>query len=102
LVGTGKGTLALSAAQAQANWMTPNADLKTWASTEQRNILRGTPDAPYIGSVPNAFVLLQSKAYSIRAPDWGYAYRGPAYFSIPVKLPLAGWPSARDMTGLEK
>ena len=54
-----------------------------------------------IGGVPNAFVLMQSKAYPVTAQDWGY-YRDTGYFRVKFDAPIETWPDfAPIMTGLE-
>jgi hypothetical protein len=84
ILGTGPGTLATR--KPTSDWNQPGANLPGWARTMTPDALRGTPDAPFIGGVPNAFVLLQSKVYAIRAADWGY-YQGTAYFRIDFSVP---------------
>jgi hypothetical protein len=65
------------------------------------NLVRGTPDTPYLGGEAHAFVLLSSKAYALRGPEWGYAYRGPARYRLDFTLPLRSEPAwTPDVTGL--
>ncbi len=98
--GTGIGTSFSRVAS--PGWDQPGPMNPAWEVTLPMNVLRGTPDAPMIGGVPNAFILLQSKAYSIRSMDWGY-YRGTAYFRLPFETPLQGWPSfSSGLTGLPR
>ncbi len=58
-----------------------------WAALMERDIHRGVPDAPFIGGIPNAFILFQSAAYGASVPDWGY-YRTKGYFKQPFTVPL--------------
>jgi len=99
--GTGPGTAATL--QPHSDWAT--ADLNTltdWHRVGIREIPRGVPDAPYIGGVANAFVLLQSKSYPVTALNWSY-YRGNAYFREDVALPISNKPDFhRTMTGLTR
>lgn len=100
LVGTGLDTQR--SRQPSPGWNTVEAGDVKWNTVFQGDLLRGTPDAPMIGSMPNAFVLLGSKAYSIRGEDWSY-YKGAAYFRQPFQTPLQGWPAqARRLTGLKE
>lgn len=83
-------------------WNALEGDRTEWGPMHIRDLLRGTPDAPFIGSVPNAFVLFGSKSYSVRAEDWGY-HRGRGYFRQEIALPLEGWPGqSRLLTGLPR
>ena len=66
-------------------------------ATAAPDALRGTPDAPMIGGIPNAFVLLPSKAFAIRAQDWGY-YQGKSYFRVDFTTPLTGSPAFTPAT----
>lgn len=98
LHGSGPGTYF--SRQVSPGWEQATDLQKPWEKTLAMNCLRGTPDAPMIGGIPNAFVLLASKAFAIRSADWGY-YQGTAYFRSPFTLPLAGLPSfASEVTGL--
>lgn len=100
LVGSGLDTLR--SRTVSQGWNTLNGNTAEWMSMIPADLLRGTPDAPIIGSAPNAFVLMGSKAYSVRGEDWGY-HRGMAYFRQPFTAPLNGWPaSARATTGLSQ
>ena len=99
---TGSGPGTFGSLKPPTNWQLCAIDPKQWQKLGLPDIPRGVPDAPYIGSMPNAFVLLQSKTYPLSAPDWGY-YHGNAYFRTDFSLPLAGWPAfARQVTGLER
>lgn len=99
LAGTGLDTLR--SRKATPGWNTVGADTSAWRPLFQGDLLRGTPDAPFIGSLPNAFVLLGSKAYSIRGEDWSY-HKGAAFFRVAFETPLTGWPKqARALTGLK-
>ena len=97
----GSGLTTLQTRQPDARWNLGPADPAIWKPSRGQCLLRGTPDAPFIGSVPNAFPLLQSKAYSIRLEDWGYV-QGTAYFRLDFTSPLTGWPQASAITGLER
>lgn len=100
LAGTGLDTLR--ARQVAGAWNAVAGDQTAWKPMPSPDILRGTPDAPFIGSSPNAFVLLGSKAYSVRSEDWGY-HQGRGYFRVNFATPLTGWPAtASDMTGLAR
>jgi hypothetical protein len=100
VAGSGPGTW--QAQRPSATWNTGAPNAAGWKPTTMVNILRGTPDAPFIGSVPNAFVLLQSKLYSLRLDDWGYL-QGTAYFRVDFDTPLASWPAFADrVTGLSR
>lgn len=97
--GSGLGTL--TARTRNEGWMLPAGRLENAVPIHGANLPRGTPDAPYIGGVPDAFILLGSKAYAMRPRDWGYAYRGPIYCRLDFNLPLTGFPAwSRDVTGL--
>jgi hypothetical protein len=97
--GTGPGSRGIRAAP--ADWRTgPLTD--AWQLMGGRDSARGVPDAPFIGGVPNAFPLMQAKAYPVGAADWGY-YRGTAYYRMDFQAPLTTWPDfAVRMTGLAK
>ena len=97
----GSGLDTLQTQTPDVHWNTGQADPAAWKPTRGQCLLRGTPDAPFIGGVPNAFPLLQSKAYSIRLDDWGYV-QGTAYFRLNFNSPLAGWPHAAAITGLDR
>ena len=100
MVGTGLDTQR--SRQPSPGWNTVEAVDVKWNTVFQGDLLRGTPDAPMIGSMPNAFVLLGSKAYSIRGEDWSY-FKGAAYFRQPFQSPLQGLPAqARLLTGLKE
>ena len=99
LIATGPGTEA--ARNVPADWMTSSAQ-GNWLAVNMQQIPRGVPDAPYIGGIPNAFVLMQSKAYPVTAQDWGY-YRDTGYFRVKFNAPVEDWPTfAPIMTGLER
>ncbi len=99
LVGTGPGTE--SSRTLKSDWTT-NPEQDTWLPVTMQQIPRGVPDAPYLGGVPNAFVLMQSKAYAVAAQDWGY-YRDTGYFRLKFTMPIEGWPTfAPIMTGLDR
>lgn len=100
LAGTGLDTLR--SRQVAGAWNAATGDQTAWKPMPSPDILRGTPDAPFIGSSPNAFVLLGSKAYSVRSEDWGY-HQGRGYFRVNFAMPLTGWPvAASNMTGLAR
>ena len=100
VTGTGPGTY--STRSPGASWMTGAVGAPPWHSTGIRDIPRGVPDAPFLGGIANAFVLLQSKSYPVSTPDWMY-YRGRAFFRHDAQLPLSGWPAfSRTMTGLQE
>ena len=83
-----------------SNWNMPEGDTTAWGFANSQNIARGTPDAPMIGGIPNAFVLLPSKAYSIGAQDWAY-FKGKANYRVDFTTPLHGMPDyTPQMTGL--
>ncbi len=83
------------------DWQT-RTDLAGWIQPTLRESPRGVPDAPIIGGTANAFILVQSKAYPLIAPDWGY-YRDTFYFRNDFALPLQGWPAhAGDFSGLPR
>jgi len=66
-----------------------------------QDTLRGPPhDETYRGAEPNAFVLLQSAAFGVRALDWD-AERDRCVFSVDFETPGDGVPPhARAVTGL--
>ncbi len=99
--GTGPGTAA--SLQPPNDWATAELrQLTDWHRVGIREIPRGVPDAPFIGGVANAFVLLQSKSYPVTALNWSY-YRGNAYFREDVALPIYNRPDFhRTMTGLTR
>lgn len=100
VAGTGPGTK--STRSPSPKWNEVTGDTTLWHETLPPDTLRGTPDAPMIGGVPNAFVLLASKAYSIRAQDWGY-HKGKAYFRQDLAIPLHGSPAfTPGLTGLSQ
>lgn len=100
MAGTGPGTRFTR--QAGPNWNLLKDDSTNWQFTQPPNALRGTPDAPMIGGIPNAFVLLGSKAFAIRAEDWGY-HQGKAFFRVEFKTPLVETPTyINALTGLPK
>lgn len=99
---SGTGVDTLRSRKATPGWNTVAADTTGWRTLFQGDLLRGTPDAPYIGSMPNAYVMLGSKAYSIRGEDWSY-HKGSSFFRIPFEIPLRGWPKqAASLTGLKE
>jgi hypothetical protein len=67
-----------------------------WLGIPHSEVPRGVPDAPFIGGVPNAFILMQSKTYPVRAPDWTY-HRDTACFRTDFSSPLEGWPRLSRM-----
>lgn len=82
------------------DWRTGAIQPEAWHPIGLRDIPRGVPDAPYIGGIPNAFILIQSKAYPVRALDWGY-HRGIAYFRQDFTVPVEGSPAHTEiLTGL--
>lgn len=98
--GTGPGTRSTRAPA--ADWMATTSAQTNWIAATIPDALRGTPDAPMIGGVPNAFVLLGSQGYGIRTPDWGY-YRGRACFRVDFTTPLRGAPDYKPaFTGLAR
>ena len=81
------------------DWRTGPTDPAIWLATG-RDVLRGVPDAPYLGGIPNAMILIQSKSYGVRMLDWGY-HRGAAYFRNDFTMPVQGLPTHSErMTGL--
>ena len=97
---TGSGPGIRGTRNAAGNWHAMNYDDQSWAPVILPRVPRGVPDAPIMGAVPNAFVLLQSKVYPMRAADWDH-YRDTACFRIPFNLPLQGFPEfAPLLTGL--
>ena len=97
---TGPGSK--SSQQAPTDWKTSDASGPEWYSIGLRDVPRGVPDAPYLGGIANAFVLIQSKSYPIRALDWGY-HRGTMQFREDFTVPINGWPEfSTIMTGLDK
>ncbi|MFH0907595.1 MAG: glycoside hydrolase family 172 protein [bacterium] len=100
LVATGPNTEATRLAK--ADWASNSSASESWVPVTMQQIPRGVPDAPFIGGVPNAFVLMQSKAYPVSAQDWGY-HRDTGYFRVKFEAPIKGWPSfAPIMTGLDR
>lgn len=100
VTGTGMGTLA--GLELHSGWRTTDVHSPPWHSVGIRDIPRGAPDAPYIGGIGNAFILVQSKSYPVSMPGWG-TQGNPAYFRENFTVPIKGWPSfARDMTGLSR
>ena len=100
IAGTGAGTKF--ARTVGGLWNAVQGDTTTWGATAAPDALRGTPDAPMIGGIPNAFVLLPSKAFAIRAQDWGY-YQGKSYFRVDFTTPLTGSPAFTPaLTGLSR
>ncbi|MCZ7591971.1 MAG: DUF2961 domain-containing protein [Kiritimatiellae bacterium] len=98
--GSGIGTKR--ARRISGAWNAETGDQTQWKPVPNPDLLRGTPDAPFIGSVANAFILFGSKSYSVRSEDWAY-YQGRGYFRMDIPLPLDGWPAqAREITGLER
>lgn len=100
VAGTGMNTL--SSLTLETGWRTATVQPPRWHAIGIRDIPRGAPDAPYVGGEANAFILIQSKTYPVRALDWGY-HQGVSYYRQDLVLPLAGWPAfSLDMTGLTK
>jgi len=100
VAGTGPGTSASLAES--GNWKTDPVSSLNWHRIGIRDIPRGVPDAPFIGGIANAFILVQSKSYPVSAPDWIY-YRKTALFREDFTIPLSGWPEfSVPMTGLRK
>ncbi len=100
-VGTGLGE-TLCNRNADAGWRNEVTDASRWKPIGVHEVLRGVPDAPFIGGIPNAFVLLQSKSYPVRGIDWGY-YQGVYYFRQDFEYPTTNWPSySTTMTGLSR
>ncbi|HMP89631.1 MAG TPA: DUF2961 domain-containing protein [Kiritimatiellia bacterium] len=100
VVGTGPGTW--STRSVDSGWRTATPDPRAWHRTGIRDVPRGVPDAPYIGGIANAFILVQSKSYPISGLDWSY-YQGTMYFRQDFDFPIIGWPAfSRDMTGLKQ
>ena len=98
LAGTGPGTWC--SRTVDGGWRTAPAGPPNWQAIGLRDVPRGVPDAPYIGGIPNAFILVQSKSYPVRGLDWGY-YQGTYYYRQDFDFPLIGWPAfSRIMTGL--
>ena len=100
VAGTGPGSL--SSRNVSSGWATSDPVGTEWYTINLRDVPRGVPDAPYLGGVANAFILLQSKSYPIRGLDWGY-HRSTMYFRENFTVPISGWPDhSTIMTGLEK
>lgn len=98
----GTGPWTKSTRQPAASWNSLADDTTAWTATLPPDVLRGTPDAPMIGGVANAFVLLSSKVFAIRAPDWGY-YQGKGCFRVDFTTPLKGSPDfTPQVTGLSQ
>lgn len=97
----GSGLSTFSSRSKNDGWNLPGGRLENVERLFGNHLPRGTPDAPYIGGIPDAFVLLGSKAYAFRPTDWGYAYRGPIYVRLDFTAPIQGLPEwSRDVTGL--
>lgn len=65
-----------------------------------RDVLRGPPhDEAFMGAVPNAFVLLQSDVYGVRAMDWD-AEMDKCVFSAEFETSGGALVSGRGVTGL--
>lgn len=98
----GTGPWTKSTRQPAPTWNATAGDTTAWSTTLPNNVLRGTPDAPMIGGIPNAFVLLPSKVFGIRAEDWGY-YQGKGCFRVDFTTPLDGMPDfTPQVTGLPR
>lgn len=98
--GTGPGTAHSLSVDPQ--WRSTPVDALNWGRCDLRLIPRGVPDAPLIGGIANAFILLQSKTYPVSAQDWVY-YRSTAYFREDVEIPMKGYPSfSISTTGLSR
>jgi len=94
----GTGPETLTTLSALPNWISGPAAGAPWAPIE-RGIAKGPPNSPYVGGVPNAFVLLQSRAYGVSSDEW-VNKNGTAYFRHDFQLPLQGFPrSAQELTG---
>ncbi len=99
IVGTGPGTYASE--ELISGWRTGRVQTPPWQLMTNRDLVRGVPDAPYIGGIPNAFILIQSKAFPLRTPHWGVQVTPTAYFRTDFTVPLEGWPTfTRMVTGL--
>jgi len=100
ITGTGPGTS--SSIQESEGWKTEPVTNLNWHRIGIRDVPRGVPDAPFIGGIANAFILVQSKSYPASAPDWIY-YRKTGFFREDFSIPLTGWPAfSIPMTGLQK
>lgn len=98
----GSGRDTKRARRVAGSWNALNGDQTEWKPVPNPDLLRGTPDAPFIGSIANAFVLFGSKSYSVRSEDWAY-HQGRGYFRMDLNLPLNGWPAqSREITGLAR
>ncbi|MCO6401803.1 MAG: DUF2961 domain-containing protein [Verrucomicrobia bacterium] len=98
----GSGLDTERARRTSGAWNALEGDKTDWTPVPNPDLLRGTPDAPFIGSAPNAFVLFGSKSYSVRSEDWAY-HQGRGYFRMDLTLPLSGWPTqSREITGLAR
>ncbi len=98
LAGTGPGTWC--SRFADAGWRQVSPAAASWSQIQLRDVPRGVPDAPFIGGIPNAFILLQSKSYPVRGLDWGY-HQGTYSFIQDFAFPAKGWPAfSQIMTGL--
>lgn len=101
LTGTGPGTQ--TSRRPTEGWQTEAEPIPSWATLRGRRMPRGVPDAPYLGSMANAFVLQQSKIYAVRPEDWGHDRNPWAYCRILFDVPLDGLPdTAWIMTGLKE
>lgn len=100
VAGFGPGTMANR--NVETNWRNKPAVPPAWQPVGIRQIPRGVPDAPYIGGIPNAFILVQSKSYPVTGFDWAY-HQGTYYFIKDFEAPVTNWPSFSSiMTGLQK
>lgn len=98
----GTGLSTWSSRSVQPNWRIGDIGSFDWKPTPLRDILRGVPDAPFIGGIENAFILIQSKSYPVRGLDWGY-HQGTYYFRNDFEFPLVGWPTfSGQTTGLDR
>ncbi len=96
--GSGIGTKR--ARRVSGVWNGVEASATEWAPAPNPDLLRGTPDAPFIGSIANAFVLFGSKSFSVRSEDWAH-HKGRGYFRLDLPRPPVGWPDqAAEITGL--
>lgn len=100
VAGTGPGTP--TTLSPRAGWMTNALSATRWDRTTSYTIVQGPPNAPYLPAVPNAFVLMQSKAYAIRPMYWEDTGQR-AGIRVDFEMPLTNWPAhAREVTGLAR
>ncbi len=98
----GTGTDTKATLRPPAGWMTGPAPGAGWENVTSYSIAQGPPGLPYIAAIPNAFILLQSKAYGVGALNW-METGGQAAYRVDFEFPLSGWPAhARAVAGLAR